>query len=82
MNHKDKTTDLPPEDLTMEKERGLVVIRGAMIVSVHICGPPPKDVQFGDLHEKSNDEIPKQFYMANVQKFYMDYRIAVVVVDV
>ena len=33
--------DLPGEDITIEKQRGLVVIRGVTIVSIHICGPPP-----------------------------------------
>ena len=33
--------DLPGEDITVEMKRGLVIIRGVTIVSVHICGPPP-----------------------------------------
>ena len=33
--------DLPGEDITVEKKRGLVIIRGVTIISVHICGPPP-----------------------------------------
>ena len=33
--------DLPGEDITIEKQRGLVIIRGVNIISVHICGPPP-----------------------------------------
>ena len=36
--------DLPGEDITVEKKRGLVVIRGRNIVSVHICGPPPTNL--------------------------------------
>ncbi|CBK20637.2 uncharacterized protein [Blastocystis hominis] len=56
--------NLPGEDATIERNRGLVVIRGCMIVSIHICGPPPKD----------DNTIPKQFMLANTQKYIMDYR--------
>ena len=38
--------DLPGEDICVEKKRGLVVIRGRNIVSVHICGPPPTNLVF------------------------------------
>lgn len=35
--------DLPGEDITVEKSRGLVLIRGVNVISVHICGPPPSN---------------------------------------
>lgn len=36
--------DLPGEDISIETKRGLVIIRGITIVSVHICGPPPANI--------------------------------------
>ena len=36
--------DLPGEDISVETKRGLVIIRGITIVSVHICGPPPSNL--------------------------------------
>ena len=58
--------DLPGEDITVEKQRGLVIIRGVEIISVHICGPPPC---------KPVDEIPKQFPLANWVKWQTDSRM-------
>ena len=42
-----RVIDLPGEDITVEKQRGLVIIRGVNIISVHICGPPPCKPVFG-----------------------------------
>ena len=58
--------DLPGEDITVEKQRGLVIIRGVEIISVYICGPPPC---------KPDDEIPKQFPLANWAKWQTDSRM-------
>ena len=61
--------NLPGEDITVEKQRGLVIIRGVEIISVHICGPPPC---------KPDDEIPKQFPLANWAKWQTDSQLGLV----